>query len=318
MNTKVKGYMLGAIAAAAYGMNPLFALPLYAEGMSVDSVLFFRYLFAIPLLGIMLKGRGHDFRLKRREIYSLAGMGVLFALSSLTLFMSYHYMDAGIASTLLFVYPIMVAIIMACVFGERITLQTALCIAMALGGIALLYKGSDGATLSLAGTLLVFTSSLSYAIYIVYVNHSCLKEMATLKVTFYVLLFGWAVFAIRLFLTGEIQTPHSWFLWGNVLALALFPTAVSLLCTTSAIHLIGSTPAAILGALEPVTAVFFGITVFGETVGLREGAGFLLIITAVSLVVAGNRIGNYIIRLRKMFPRLIHRSSDSGTPSHPA
>lgn len=318
MNTKVKGYMLGAIAAAAYGMNPLFALPLYAEGMSVDSVLFFRYLFAIPMLGVMLKGRGRDFKLRRREIYSLAGMGVLFALSSLTLFMSYHYMDAGIASTLLFVYPIMVAIIMACVFGERITLQTVLCIATALGGIALLYKGSDGATLSLTGTLLVFTSSLSYAIYIVYVNHSCLKEMATLKVTFYVLLFGWAVFAIRLFLTGDIQTPHSWFLWGNVLALALFPTAISLLCTTSAIHHIGSTPTAILGALEPVTAVFFGITVFGETVGLREGAGLLLIITAVSLVVAGNRIGNYIIRLRKMFPRLIHRSSNSSTPSHSA
>ena len=60
MNAKIKGYALGAIAAASYGMNPLFALPLYKEGMDPDSVLFYRYLFAIPILGIMLKARGRD------------------------------------------------------------------------------------------------------------------------------------------------------------------------------------------------------------------------------------------------------------------
>ena len=61
MNTKAKGYLLGAVAAATYGMNPLFALPLYKAGMDPDSVLFFRYLFAIPLLGTKLKARGRDF-----------------------------------------------------------------------------------------------------------------------------------------------------------------------------------------------------------------------------------------------------------------
>lgn len=58
MNAKAKGYLLGTVAAATYGMNPLFALPLYKAGMDPDSVLFFRYLFAIPILGVMLKARG--------------------------------------------------------------------------------------------------------------------------------------------------------------------------------------------------------------------------------------------------------------------
>ena len=124
MNTKLKGYVLGAVAAASYGMNPLFALPLYKEGMDPDSVLFFRYLLAIPLLGIMIKARGRDFRLKRKEIVPLIVMGLLVALSSLTLFLSYNYMDAGIASTLLFVYPVLVALIMALVFKEKLTMQT--------------------------------------------------------------------------------------------------------------------------------------------------------------------------------------------------
>ena len=116
MNAKAKGYVLGAIAAATYGMNPLFALPLYKAGMNPDSVLFFRYLFAIPVLGIMIKARGRNFKLKPNEIVPLILMGLLVSFSSLALFQSYNYMEAGIASTLLFVYPILVALIMAFVF----------------------------------------------------------------------------------------------------------------------------------------------------------------------------------------------------------
>lgn len=190
MNVKAKGYVLGVIAAATYGMNPLFALPLYEAGMNPDSVLFFRYLFAIPVLGMMIKLRGRDFKLKRKEIFPLIIMGLLVALSSLTLFQSYNYMAAGIASTLLFVYPIMVALIMAFLFKEKLTLQTILCIMLALGGIALLYKGEDGSVLSLTGVMLVIASALSYAIYIVAVNRPLLREIATLKLTFYVLVFG--------------------------------------------------------------------------------------------------------------------------------
>lgn len=306
MNVKAKGYVLGAIAAASYGMNPLFALPLYKAGMDPDSVLFFRYLFAIPLLGIMLKARGRSFKMQRREVFPLIVMGLLVAISSLTLFESYNYMDVGIASTLLFVYPIMVTLIMSFVYKEKLTLQLVVCMLLALVGIGLLYKGSDGATLSLVGTLFVFASSLSYAIYIVGVNQSTLKDIPTLKVTFYVLLFGISLFAVRLFIKGNCLVPDisQWYLWGNLLALAVFPTAISFLCTTGAIQYIGSTPTAILGALEPVTAVCFGIIVFGETLSMRDMIGLVLIISAVTFVIAGSNITSYLVRFRKLFPRL--------------
>lgn len=304
MNSKVKGYILGAVAAATYGMNPLFALPLYKTGMDPDSVLFFRYLFAIPLLGAMIKARGRNFRLRRNEVLPLAVMGLLVALSSLTLFLSYNYMDAGIASTLLFVYPVLVALIMAAVFKEKLTLATGACILLALGGIALLYKTADGSSLSLTGTLLVLASALSYAIYIVGVNSTTLKNVATLKVTFYVLLFGLSLFLVRLDFGRSIHLPDAWYLWGNLIALAVFPTAISFLCTTSAIQYIGSTPTAILGALEPVTAVCFGVAVFGEVLTPRIACGIVLIILAVTLIVAGGNITAYLVRLRKLFPRL--------------
>lgn len=304
MNTKAKGYLLGAVAAATYGMNPLFALPLYEDGMDTDSVLFFRYLFAIPLLGIMLKARGRDFKLHRREIVPLIVLGLLVALSSLALFLSYNYIQAGIASTMLFVYPIFVALIMAFGFREKLSLQTVLCILLALGGIGLLYKTADGAMLNLTGTILVMVSALSYAVYIIGVNRPVLQSVATLKVTFYVLLFGLSLFLVRLDFGTAVMLPAKWYLWGNLVALAVFPTAISFLCTTGAIQYIGSTPTAILGALEPVTAVFFGVTIFGESLTPRTGVGILLIILAVSFIVAGNRISAYLVRFRKLFPKL--------------
>ena len=304
MNSKLKGYTLGAVAAATYGMNPLFALPLYADGMDADSVLFFRYLFAIPILGIMIRSRGRSFRMERRPLLALVAMGIMMAFSSLFLFQSYNYMDAGIASSLLFVYPVMVAVMMTCVFHERLTMRTVLCMVLALAGIGLLYKGENGATLSLTGTVMVFLSALTYAVYIVFINRSRLNSLPTVKVTFYVLLFGWTVFAVRLMAAGSLNTPSQWYLWGNLLALAVFPTAISLLCTTVAIQHIGSTPTAILGALEPVTAVIIGITVFGEHLTPRSASGIMLIIAAVTLVVAGGSAGRHLMRLRKLFPRI--------------
>ena len=304
MHTKTKGYLLGALASATYGMSPLFALPLYHNGMGPDSVLFFRYLFAILIVGTMLIARGHGLRIERSQLLPLALLGLLMALSSLSLFESFNHMAAGIACTILFVYPIIVAVLMALFFRERITWQTALCILMALIGIGLLYKTADGAPLSLAGSLLAIGSALSYAIYIVGVNRPTFKAIPTLKLTFYVLLFGLLLFLFRLDFGMAIQTPEHGYLWLNLVALALFPTAISFFCTTAAIQYIGSTPTAILGALEPLTALFFGLLFFNERLTPREVLGVCIIILAVTLVIAGNQVPTLLLRLRKMFPRI--------------
>ena len=49
---ELKGYLLAAIAAAAYGTNPAFAIPLYDQGMNPNTVLLFRYMMGIPLLAL--------------------------------------------------------------------------------------------------------------------------------------------------------------------------------------------------------------------------------------------------------------------------
>lgn len=286
---KLKGYTLGCIASISYGLNPLFALPLYATGMRVDSVLFYRYAFAVLMLAVMMKLNGKSFALRKEEILPLIAMGLLFSFSSLFLFQSFNYMDAGIASTILFVYPVMVALIMALFFKEKVGLMKVVAISMAVAGISLLYKGEGGVSLNAVGVVYVLASSLVYALYIVGVNHSVLKTMSGLKLTFYAILFGMSIYVVRLRCCVDLQPITDAFQWVNVLGLALFPTLISLVTITKSIHFIGSTPAAILGALEPVTALVVGVTVFDERLTGGNIIGILLILTAVTIVVVGNK-----------------------------
>jgi drug/metabolite transporter (DMT)-like permease len=213
-------------------------------------------------------------------------------------------MDASIASTLLFVYPIMVTFMMAAYYKERVTAHTLLCLAMAVGGVALMYNPESATGLNLAGAALVLVAALAYAIYIVGINTTRLKGLATLKVIFYVLVFGTVIFAARLYVNKQVTTPAEWYQWGNLLALAFFPTVVSLACTTRAIRYIGSTPTAILGAFEPVTAVLFCVLILGETLTMQEFGGILLVILSVTLVVEGGKFTSKIVGFKKLFPKL--------------
>lgn len=307
MNTKTKGYILGIVAAAVYGMNPLFTLPLYEAGMDADSVLFLRYLIAVPIVALMAKVRGQRFKIQSNERLPMLLMGVMMAATSWTLFTSYNYMDAGIASSILFVYPLFVALIMMVFFKEKLKATTVICLLMAILGIGLLYKTSEGAHLSLAGTLFVLASALTYAIYIVGVNQTALKQTPTLTISFYVLALSALLFFVKLGFGQNLQLPPHWYLWLNILALSVFTTTISFVCTTLAIQYIGSTPTAILGVLEPVTAVFFGILVFDETLTFRNVCGLILIMSSVTIVVAGENISTVLVRFRKMFPKLPHK-----------
>ena len=274
---KHKGIICGILAAVCYGTNPFGALPLYEEGVNTASVLFYRFSMAVLMLAVMLIVERKSFSVKKGEVKTLASLGVLFAVSSITYYQSFRFMDAGIASTILFVYPVMVAVIMAAFFKESVTLSTVSAIFLALLGIGLLYRGGEGATLSTMGIILVMLSSLSYAVYIVIVNQSSIR-MSSLKLTFYVLLICMMCLLVYSFTSPDLQiqlppTPRAWFYacW-----LGLVPTVLSLVLMTIAVHEIGATPTAIMGALEPLTAVAIGVMLFGESLTIRLVVGIVL------------------------------------------
>ena len=306
MNAKVKGTFYGVVSAVCYGMNPLGGLFLYRDGVNTDSVLFYRFSIAALVLFGLLITEGESLRVKVRELGVLAVLGILFATSSLTLYSSFHHMDAGVASTLLFVYPVMVALLMSIFFREKLTAATVVSILMALSGVGLLYKGDGNMALSTVGVVLVLISSLSYALYIIVVNGASLR-ISSVKMTFYVLLFCIATIVVHS-ACGQghslqlLTTPR---MWAFAVLLALVPTVISLVFMTKAVHAIGSTPTAIMGALEPLTAVIIGITVFGEIFTLRLAAGIALILAAFMIIIVGKSLS--LRRIGMLFGHILQR-----------
>lgn len=292
MRRKFIGVLNGAIAAASYGTNPLFGLPLYHGGIDVNSVLFYRYAFAVIIYGLWLKFfKKTSLKITRKEFFPLLILGLLFSLSSLTLFEAFKYIEAGIACTILFIYPVLVAIIMALFFHEKITKTVIFSILLTSAGIILLYNGKAGTSLNIHGVAVVFASALLYALYIVGVkNIKALKHIKTDKLSFYVMLFGLLIYIYNLKFCTQLQIINQPHLWLNAIALALFPTIISLETITVSIKLIGSTTTAILGALEPLTAIFFGVVVFHEQLTVRICIGVMLILTGVILIVTRNNI----------------------------
>ena len=295
MSLQTKGVILAIISAICYGMNPLGALFLYEEGLNVNSVIFYRFIFASILLAIFMIIKKDSFYLKFKEIILLAFLGLLFGISAVSLFNSFLYMDAGLASTVLFIYPIFVAIIMALFFKEKNSIITILSIIFAFLGVVLLYE-SDGANVSNFGIFLVIVSSLCYAIYIVIINQYL--KMSALKVTFYSMLFCTITILIHSFFDSSLNIMPlvNFNMWFYTIFLALVPTIISLLFLIKAIQLIGSTSASILGALEPLTAVMIGVYVFNEKITFWLVIGIVFILFGVILIV----LKDYIDKLFKI------------------
>lgn len=291
MKRKTIGFINGTIAAASYGTNPLFALPLYARGLNVNSVLFYRYAIAVLIYALWLKFvKKMSFKITKKELSPIFALGVLYSISSITLFSSFQFIEAGVACTILFIYPVIVALIMSIFFKEKLTKTVIGSIFLTSIGILLLYKGKNGISLNINGIILVLFSALSYALYMIGINTiKPIQKINRAKLTFYVMTAGLTVYIYNILTTTPLQTLSTPSMWVFAVGLALFPTIISLETITISIKLIGSTTTAILGALEPLTAIFFGIIFFHEQMTVRITSGVILILIGVFQIILNKK-----------------------------
>lgn len=294
MKKRNSGYIYGTLAAISYGTNPLFALPLYAGGIGVNSVLFYRYSFALIIYALWLSLiKKVSLKIKKEAIIPLFVLGILFSMSSLLLFEAFKLIDAGIACTILFIYPVMVALLMALFFREKISKTTILSLILTSSGIAFLSDWSGNQQVNLTGIIIVLLASLCYALYMIGVQKiNVIKRIKSCVLSFYVMLFGLLVYVFNLKCCTELQALHSPFLWLCAAALAVIPTIVSIETINYAIKLIGSTKTALLGSFEPLTALFIGVTLFNEKLNLQIIFGIALILFGVALLVIKSTVTN--------------------------
>ena len=285
------GYPAGIITGITYGLNPLFAVPLMNNGATIESILFFRYSFAVVLLGAFLILTKQSFRITARQAGVLLALGLLYTSSSIFLFEAYNYIASGLATTLIFLYPVLVAIIM--VFLRVVpSWPVWLAIASTFGGVIIMTQGSGGESINPIGVALSLGSALVYALFIVIINRSkAIAEISNTLLTFYALTIGAIVFMGKISFSGTaitagITTSGDWL---NLLGLALLPTIVSTATLAIATRNIGATKASVLGVFEPITAILVGTLMFGEPLTTNIVVGIGIAIVAVTFMISATK-----------------------------
>ncbi len=285
------GYPAGVITGIAYGLNPLFGMPLMQNGASIDSILFFRYIIAVVILGAFLLCTKQSFKVSAKQFGVLLVLGVLFTSSSIFLFESYNYIASGLATTLVFLFPVLVAIIM--VFLKVVpSWQVWLSIFATFVGVIIMTQSSSGEAVNPIGVLLSLGSAFVYALFIVVINRS--KSIGTISnslLTFYALLTGAFIFFCKMMFadTGITTGLESYSAWGNLIGLAILPTIVSTATLAVATRNIGATKASVLGVFEPITAILVGTFVFGEALTTNIVVGILIAIVAVTFMIISTK-----------------------------
>ena len=303
----IKGLLYAVVSSATFGLVPLFAIPALKAGVSVNSVVFYLAISAL-LVGLVLLARRESFRIAKRQLPVIAGFALLYAATSFLLTQSYLYIPSGLATTLHFLYPVLVTILMVVLFKERLSVPVAVATLLALGGIYLL-SGSNGSEVNPTGMALALTTVLTYASYIVGLNRSSIGRIDSLKLTFYILSTGSLFFLVNLLVRGEGLTPiPSWKSGIDLFMLALVPTLISNLTLILAVKHIGSTTTAVLGCMEPLTAVVMGILFLGESCSPIQALGIGIILVAVTTVIMARNPGE-LKKACRIVPRLLNKTT---------
>ena len=284
----VIGYPAGIITGITYGLNPLFGVPLMKNGASVESILFFRYAIAVLFLGGFLLLSKQSFKISWKQAVVLLILGMLYTSSSIFLFEAYNYIASGLATTLIFLYPVLVAIIM--VFLRVVpSWPVWLSIFLTFVGVVIMTQGDSSQAINPTGVILSLGSALVYALFIVIINRSkIIKDISNTLLTFYALSVGAIIFMGKIMIsdTGITNGLTGNMAWLNLIGLAILPTIVSTATLAIATRNIGATKASVLGVFEPVTAILIGTVVFGEPLTTNIIVGILLSVAAITFMIA--------------------------------
>lgn len=305
---KFKGFLYGIVASSTFGLLPLFTLPVMGEGLTTFSILSYRMLFASILVAVLMLIGRVSFATNLKELRWFAVLGFLYYGSAALLFQAYGGMASGLATTLHFMYPVSVTIIMALVYKQRPSVVTICAIILSLIGVALLcLRESSTGVSSLLSVFLVLLSGVCYAVYLVLVSTvRRINQQNSQKLTFYVLIFSGAFFMLSTLQGGGLQIIPSASAGINLLLMATLPTLLSNLALVRSVKNIGSTLTSVLGAMEPLTAIIVGILVFDESLRGLMVVGIILILVSVSLIVLSplldKRIAERLQRLARNKP----------------
>lgn len=286
----LNGIFYACISSASFGFSPLFSIGLLAAGLSNSDVLSYRWALAAIVLMVYAAVKGKTLRINSLdEAWKIALLSGLRALTSVTLLIGYANIASGIASTINFMYPVIVVFWMMLVHGEQKSWINLAAIALSILGVYLMASG-DGLKIEGGNTALGLAcsiiSAVSFAAYYILMKRTRADKIEVVKFTTWIMIMCAVYFIIGgLIVNGGITLVHDGKLWLDILGLALWSTMISNFTGVKAVRRIGPTLTSILGALQPLTAVILGVLFLDEHLGFKSIAGIVLILVSVLMVV---------------------------------
>lgn len=284
---RIKGILYAAVSSSTFGLAPFFSLTLLLAGFSAFEVLSYRWGVATIALTLFGWCSGCSFRLEKKDFLVVLLLSLLRAVTSFSLLIAYQNIATGVASTIHFMYPLAVSLVMMYFFQEKKSLWVMFAVFMSLLGAALLSSGEleakNGDTI--VGLVAACVSVFSYAGYIVGVRMTRAVRINSTVLTCYVMGLGTVLYFIGALTTSGLRLVADGYTWLIILGLTLPATAISNITLVRAIKYAGPTLTSILGAMEPLTAVVIGVFVFKELFTLNSAIGIILILLAVSVVI---------------------------------
>ncbi len=276
-----KGRLFLLTSAIIYGLVPTLASVVYQSGGDSATLVLLRSALSLPLLYFWIMVKGIGFRVTKKELTDSVIVSCFASAPSMVLlYAAYSLGSVGISTMLHFVYPFIIVIVLALIFGERLSKQKWLGIATAALGVIL----SLDMHTSAVGAVLAVVSGAFYAFFVIYMDKSGIDKMNYWRLTFFISA-GMALAALLMCISGDgVMLPTDIKGWVAAVIISLLTTFVAIPFFQRGVEIEGAAEAGIISMAEPVVSILAGVIFFGEGITIAGGIGCVLIAVGIWLV----------------------------------
>lgn len=307
MKDKVAGYTEGALGAVMAGLVYPLAMVLIGEGIDIVSILFMRNVVALPFVYLALRQSGRRVDIGTSRILPICLLGIATACSSYCVLDSLTGLYMAEASAIYYTYPLLVTLLMAGLYHERLSTAAFACILSCLIALPLIGMVATGGPAVARSIIMVLVASVLYAAFFVAIHARGLVAVSSQTMTFWLTLTGAFIFGVIIMVRGYAMVPHTPLPWLWVLLMALCPTVLSYQFTSRSVRRIGYTAASALGVFEPLTALVASYVFFSQNVSLKGLIAVALIMASVTVLVYTRNVSRRIRKLRQSQPAVPDR-----------
>lgn len=294
MKQKKYAHLIGAalvfIGAICFSVKAIIIKVAYTYNVDPLSLLTLRMTFALPFF-IIIPFFYNKYTPKQQfpksDYIKIILLGLLgYYAASIFDFVGLKYISASLERLILFIYPTLVIILSAVFYKKNINARGYVSLALTYVGIYIVFQ--DGFTMDqknlVTGSLFIFGSALTYAVYLVG-SGNLIPKLGSVRFTSYAMIVSSIAVIIQYLIApaGSVFGLPEEVYWLGF-AIAIVSTVIPVFLVSEGINLIGAGKASIIASVGPVTTIVLDHFVLHQPITAHQIQGTLLVLAGVLLV----------------------------------